>query len=68
MRVTITLFTHNAAFQDHVGTEVSRMLLDLGHKLCTANDEVELEKMITDIEDLWDRNGNKVGNIKARRQ
>jgi len=59
MKITITITTDNATFQDHAGLEVARILHKAGDMLTDWPGANEFTS------GLRDANGNKVGQITA---
>ena len=61
MKVTIEISTDNAAFEDHAGTELSRILRKLADKVDVWNGANEFKLGLLDI------NGNKVGTARVEK-
>ena len=59
MKITITLSTDNAAFSDHAGMEVARILHKAGDQLYDWPGANEFTLSLRDV------NGNKVGTLEA---
>ena len=65
MKITITIDTDNAAFEEGLGWELHRVLEDAERKamqLLTTSDPKERS------EELFDVNGNTVGDVRIARR